>query len=128
MLDQLHARTKRLPAVVSANQAAAKRARRARLTQEELVGVVEDAGFDGRLLGGNGDAGVARLHVDGMLCSACSGKIEAALCAQPGVTDASANLLTHKVEVRRLPPRASLLGLPHLWWSWNKEPAPCLND
>lgn len=76
------------------------RLRLAWLPQEELVGVVEDAGFDARLLGRGGDAGTARFHVDGMLCSSCSGKIEAALLAQPGVTAASVNLLTHRAEVR----------------------------
>ena len=91
--------------------------RPAMLMQEELVGVLEDAGFDGQLLGTRGGAGVARFHVNGMVCSACSGKIEAALRAQPGVNDASVNLLTQKVEVRRLPPYASLLGSLHLWWS-----------
>lgn len=32
---------------------------------------IEDAGFDGRLLGQGTEKGMARLHVDGMLCSAC---------------------------------------------------------
>ena len=39
--------------------------------QEELVESVEDAGFDGRLLGPGAERGTARLHVDGMICSAC---------------------------------------------------------
>jgi hypothetical protein len=39
--------------------------------QEELVASVEDAGFDGRLLGAGAERGTARLHVDGMICSAC---------------------------------------------------------
>lgn len=39
--------------------------------QEELVESIEDAGFDGRLLGQGTEKGTARLHVDGMLCSAC---------------------------------------------------------
>ena len=61
---------------------------------------VEDAGFDGRLMGQGGDSGAAVFLVDGMICSSCSGKIERALHAQPGVTEASVNLLTHKAEVR----------------------------
>jgi hypothetical protein len=40
--------------------------------QEELVESVEDAGFDGRLLGAGAERGTARLHVDGMICSACT--------------------------------------------------------
>lgn len=64
---------------------------------------VEDAGFDGRLLGRGGDTGAVTFHVDGMICSSCSGKIEAALLAQPGVTHAAVNLLTHKAEVRQSP-------------------------
>jgi len=67
--------------------------------EEELVEAVEDAGFDGRLLGRGGDTGAVTFHVDGMICSSCSGKIEAALLAQPGVTHAAVNLLTHKAEV-----------------------------
>ena len=63
--------------------------------------VVKDAGFDGRVLGRGGASGTARLHIDGMLCSACSGKIEGALRGQPGVLEASVSLLTHKAEVRR---------------------------
>ena len=41
------------------------------VAQEELVESVEDAGFDGRLLGPGAERGTARLHVDGMICSAC---------------------------------------------------------
>lgn len=32
---------------------------------------MEDAGFDGRLLGPGAERGTARLHVDGMICSDC---------------------------------------------------------
>ncbi len=60
---------------------------------------MEDAGFDGRLLGRGGDAGKATFRVEGMICSSCSGKVETALRAQPGVTNAAVNLLTHKAEV-----------------------------
>jgi len=63
---------------------------------------IEDAGFEGRLLGQGCDSGGARLHIDNMICSACSGKIEKALLAQPGVLDASVSLITHKAEVQNV--------------------------
>lgn len=72
------------------------------ILQEDLVDSIEDAGFEGRILGQGGDAGSARLHIDNMICSACSGKIEKALLAQPGVLDASVSLITHKAEVRNI--------------------------
>lgn len=61
---------------------------------------VDDAGFKARLLRDGGDRTRARLRVEGMLCSACSSKVEAALRAAPGVRQAAVSLVTHKAEVR----------------------------
>ena len=60
---------------------------------------VEDAGYDARLLRDGSDRTRVRLRVDGMLCSSCSGKVEAALRAAPGVRQAAVSLVTHKAEV-----------------------------
>ena len=67
--------------------------------QAALLEAVEDAGFGARLLNDGADRTRARLRVEGMLCSSCSGKVEAALRAEPGVREAAVSLVTHKAEV-----------------------------
>lgn len=44
--------------------------------------------------------GAARLAIRGMTCAACSGAVEAALRALPGVTEASVNLLAGQAAVK----------------------------
>ncbi|GGH59372.1 heavy metal translocating P-type ATPase [Frigidibacter albus] len=45
----------------------------------------------------------ARLTVDGMTCASCTGRVERALQAAPGVLAASVNLATHTAQVRYTP-------------------------
>ncbi len=63
---------------------------------------IEGAGYAARLLSDGSDRTQARLKVEGMICSSCSSKVEAALRAAPGVQSAAVSLITHKAEVRRL--------------------------
>ena len=53
-----------------------------------------------------------RLGIEGMTCAACTGRVERALAAVPGVAGASVNLITGKAEVRLDAPvdRAALVG------------------
>jgi len=87
---------------------------------EALVSAVEDMGFDARLLevtqphrsatgsgaNANGSGGraaapqVVRLAVGGMTCAACSGGVERALAAVPGVQRVGVALTEGEAEVR----------------------------
>lgn len=67
--------------------------------QEALLEAVEDVGFGARMLHDGADRTRARLRIEGMVCSSCSGKVEAALRAAPGVREAAVSLVTHKAEV-----------------------------
>lgn len=53
----------------------------------------------------------ATLAVDGMTCAACAGRIERALAAVPGVTNATVNLATERATVDFDPAEASPLDL-----------------
>ena len=44
-----------------------------------------------------------RLSVEGMTCASCTGRVERALTALPGVTGAAANLATRSVSVTHAP-------------------------
>ena len=76
-----------------------------RLAQEQLAEVVEDTGFEGRVLGRGAASDAAQLRVDGMTCGACSAAVEKALRAAPGVLSASVNLMAGTAQVR-----SALLG------------------
>ena len=58
----------------------------------ELVGAIEDAGFDV-------PARQVALSVSGMTCAACSAGVEKALKAVPGVSDARVNLAIERADV-----------------------------
>jgi len=57
-----------------------------------LMSAVKDAGFDI-------ETQSQTLSVEGMSCASCSGRVEAALIAQAGVTEAHVNLATETAEV-----------------------------
>jgi len=61
---------------------------------------------------GNPAPAPIRLGIEGMTCAACTGRVERALAAVPGVAGASVNLITGKAEVRldALVDRAALVG------------------
>lgn len=69
------------------------------IQEPELVGAIEDAGFEGKVIGRGGDSGTAIFVVDDMVCSACSTRVEETLRGQPGVTSAAVSLMTHRAEV-----------------------------
>ena len=71
-----------------------------RIAQAQLAEVVEDTGFEGRVLGKGAASDAAQLRVDGMTCGACSSAVEKALRAAPGVLSASVNLIAGTAEVR----------------------------
>lgn len=58
-----------------------------------LVQAVEDAGYSVPL-------GAIELAVEGMTCASCVGRVERALKAVPGVTEATVNLATERASVR----------------------------
>lgn len=66
--------------------------------QAQLAEAIEDSGFACSPLG-SGEAATLHIHVGGMTCSTCSGAVEEALAALPGVLEAAVNLLTNKAEV-----------------------------
>ncbi|TXD75232.1 heavy-metal-associated domain-containing protein, partial [Ralstonia pseudosolanacearum] len=45
------------------------------------------------------DAASLDLEIEGMTCAACAGRVERALRAVPGVTQASVNLATERARV-----------------------------
>ncbi|KAG2488839.1 hypothetical protein HYH03_012637 [Edaphochlamys debaryana] len=72
------------------------------VTPEQLVAAVEDAGFDGGLVGvrhPKQQLEVLRLRVSGMVCASCSTAVENALLAQAGVSKAAVALASGEVEV-----------------------------
>ncbi|KGJ08420.1 heavy metal translocating P-type ATPase [Paracoccus sphaerophysae] len=60
------------------------------------VAALDKAGYPAALA-------TTRLAVDGMTCAACTGRVERALTALPGVTAAAANLATRSVSVTHAP-------------------------
>ncbi|GBF98396.1 copper-transporting ATPase-like, partial [Raphidocelis subcapitata] len=69
------------------------------VTAQQLAEAVEDAGFEARLLG---TSGIERctLTVTGMTCAACSGAVERALSALPGVSRAAVDLLASRADIQ----------------------------
>jgi Cu+-exporting ATPase len=87
---------RRVPGVLEANvnlaTESATVAAGADTPRQVLVKAVEDAGY-----------GVPReevaLGIEGMTCASCVGRVEKALCAVPGVLNASVNLATERAQV-----------------------------
>ncbi|CAE8581821.1 unnamed protein product [Polarella glacialis] len=75
-----------------------------KVSAEELRTEVEDIGFDATILSFEEDhpprqLARAELRVQGMTCGACSGAVERALRAQPGVEEANVSLLRESATV-----------------------------
>jgi Cu+-exporting ATPase len=68
------------------------------VTPAALVSAVEDMGFDASLIATAGQE-EAVLAVSGMTCGACSGSVESALRAVPGVSAADVSVITGKAQV-----------------------------
>ncbi|EFJ52982.1 hypothetical protein VOLCADRAFT_102604 [Volvox carteri f. nagariensis] len=74
-----------------------------RVSTQELVAAVEDAGFEGGLVSvrhPKQQLEVLRMRVTGMVCAACSNAVENALLSQPGVNKAAVALASGEVEVQ----------------------------
>ena len=72
------------------------------LERAVLVKAVEDAGYEV-------PARTLALTVEGMSCASCVGRVEGALQAVPGVSDASVNLATERASVRGTADAAALI-------------------
>lgn len=70
------------------------------MPQDELVSVVESAGFDASVQS-KSRVGTVQMHVSGMTCASCSSSVERALNGVPGVVSAQVNLIAGKAEVRK---------------------------
>jgi len=68
-----------------------------------LIQAIEKAGYDV-------PAGNIELEVEGMTCASCVGRVEKALKAVPGVTEASVNLATERAFVRGQTDAATLIA------------------
>ncbi|EFN54171.1 hypothetical protein CHLNCDRAFT_135599 [Chlorella variabilis] len=67
--------------------------------EERLVAAVEACGFEASVIGPV-ECRQQLLQVEGMTCSSCSGSVEAALQAVPGVQSAAVNLISGVAEVQ----------------------------
>ena len=68
-----------------------------------LIQAVEKVGYDV-------PAGAVELAVEGMTCASCVGRVEKALKAVPGVTEATVNLATERATVRGVAAVADLIA------------------
>ena len=68
-----------------------------------LIQAVERVGYDV-------PAGTTELLVEGMTCASCVGRVERALLAVPGVSQASVNLATERATVRGVADAAALVA------------------
>ena len=68
-----------------------------------LIQAVEKVGYDV-------PAGIVELAVEGMTCASCVGRVEKALKAVPGVTEATVNLATERATVRGVAAVADLIA------------------
>ncbi len=73
--------------------------------RDTLVQAVKDAGYDVPA----SDAS-AEFSIEGMTCASCVGRVEKALKAIPGVTDAAVNLATERASVRGTAPAEALIN------------------
>ena len=63
------------------------------IARADLVKAIEDAGY-------SVPQATIELSIEGMTCASCVGRVERALKAVPGVTDASVNLATERATIR----------------------------
>jgi len=72
------------------------------LDRAELIRAVEDVGYTVA-------ASTVELAIEGMTCASCVGRVERALRAVPGVTDATVNLATERATVKGSADAATLI-------------------
>ncbi len=78
---------------------------KAALDRPRLVAAIENAGY-----GVPAPSGAVELSVQGMTCASCVGRVERALRAVPGVSDAAVNLATERATVQGSADTASLIA------------------
>ena len=72
------------------------------VTRSDLIRAVENVGYAVT-------AATVELSIDGMTCASCVGRVERALRAVPGVSDASVNLATERATVKGSADAATLI-------------------
>jgi Cu+-exporting ATPase len=77
------------------------------LDPERLSAAVDRVGYSARPAAEGGQGARARLAVEGMHCASCVSTIEQALCATPGVSEATVNLASEQAVVTYDADRAS---------------------
>ena len=79
------------------------------VTRAVLVAAIEGAGYSVPARSA-GPSGPIELSIEGMTCASCVGRIERALRAVPGVTEAVVNLATERATVRGSADAAALIS------------------
>lgn len=79
------------------------------VTRATLVATIEGAGYSVPTRSA-GPSGPMELSIEGMTCASCVGRIERALRAVPGVTEAVVNLATERATVRGSADAATLIS------------------
>ncbi|MXN46395.1 heavy metal translocating P-type ATPase [Shinella kummerowiae] len=82
---------------------------RSTIARAKLVEAIENAGYSVPETSA-GSAGSTELSIDGMTCASCVGRVERALKAIPGVTDAVVNLATERATVHGSAAAATLIA------------------
>ena len=82
---------------------------RSTIARAQLVEAIENAGYSVPETSA-GSAGSTELSIDGMTCASCVGRVERALKAIPGVTDAVVNLATERATVHGSAAAATLIA------------------
>jgi len=82
---------------------------RSTIARAKLVEAIENAGYSVPETS-TGSAGSTELSIDGMTCASCVGRVERALKAIPGVTDAVVNLATERATVHGSAAAATLIA------------------
>ncbi len=80
------------------------------IAREALVKAVEDAGYEVPASFAAPSASSLEIAIEGMSCASCVGRVEKALKAVPGVTDAVVNLATEKATVQGAVETAAILA------------------
>ena len=83
----------------------------AKISPEDIKKIVADTGYGAEELKKPGGAGQAVLDITGMTCSSCSGRIETALNAAAGVSDATVNLAIESATINFDPAITSAAAL-----------------
>ncbi|WP_426125933.1 heavy metal translocating P-type ATPase [Pararhizobium sp. PWRC1-1] len=79
------------------------------VARERLIEAIENAGYSVPVKSA-GPVGPTELSIDGMTCASCVGRVERALRAIPGVTEAVVNLATERATIHGTADRVALIA------------------